>query len=202
MPMLPTQMLWINMVASVALSLPLAFEVLEHNAMQRPPRRPDTPMLGGFVVARTVLVALLMCVGAVGMFWWEYWTEVPRVGHAIALREAQTMTVTTVVFFQVFYLFNCRSLRTSVLALGLFSNRTVFVGIAVLFALQAGFVYLPFMHTVFGSAPLTVEAIARSMLVGAIVLPVISIEKVLWSWHRERDARALGPPANASGRAS
>ena len=203
MPMLPTQMLWINMVASVALSLPLAFEVLEPNAMQRPPRAPQTPILGRFVVARTILVALLMCAGAVGMFWWEYWLEMPRVGHELALREAQTMTVTTVVFFQVFYLFNCRSLRSSVVQLGLFSNRTIYAGIAILFALQAGFVYLPFMHAVFGTATLTVEAIGRSMLVGAIVLPVISLEKALWSRGRERRAaRHHGAPSTTSDAAS
>jgi Ca2+-transporting ATPase len=203
MPMLPTQMLWINMVASVALSLPLAIEVLERDAMRRPPRDPDTPMLGRFVVARTLLVALLMCAGAVGMFWWEYWSEVPRVGHDLALREAQTMTVTTVVFFQVFYLFNCRSLRTSVFALGLFSNKTVYLGIAVLLVLQAGFVYLPFGRTVFGTAPLTSDAVARSMLIAAIVLPIVSIEKALWSRHHERRrARRLRAPAIATGRAS
>ena len=114
MPVLPTQLLWINLVASVALSLPLAFEVLEPDAMRRPPRDPASPILGRFVVVRTLLAALLMAAGSVGLFLWEYWSEVERVGHAVALREAQTMAVTTVVFFQVFYLLNCRSLRASV----------------------------------------------------------------------------------------
>jgi Ca2+-transporting ATPase len=194
MPMVPTQMLWVNMVASVALSLPLAFEVLEPDAMQRPPRRPGTPLLGRFVIARTILVALLMCGGAVGMFWWEYWTEVPRQGHVVALREAQTMAVTTVVFFQVFYLFNCRSLHTSITRIGVFSNPTVFAGIAVLVLLQAGFIYLPFMQDVFGTAALSPQAIGWSMLVGAIVLPAIGLEK---RWRRAGDRRGR-PPRSVS----
>ncbi|HSK05171.1 MAG TPA: HAD-IC family P-type ATPase [Kofleriaceae bacterium] len=189
LPMRPTQMLWINMVASVALSLPLAFEVLEPQAMQRPPRRPGTPILGGFVITRTILVALLMCGGGVATFWWEYWIEVPRYGHEIALREAQTMAVTTVVSFQAFYLFNCRSLYASVLKVGVFSNPTIFLGVAVLLVLQAGFIYLPFMQDVFGTAALSAQAIGWAMLVAAIILPVISIEKALRSRHHRRGGR-------------
>lgn len=179
MPVLPTQLLWINLVSSVALSLPLAFEVKEPDVMRRPPRRPHTPILGGFVIMRTLLVALLMAAGALGLFLWEYWTEVPQQGHAVALREAQTMAVTTVVFFQMFYLFNCRSLRASVFKVGFFSNGTVFMGIGALLLLHAGFIYLPFMQAVFGTASLQPQALAISALVAAVVLPLISVEKAL-----------------------
>jgi magnesium-transporting ATPase (P-type) len=206
MPMMPTQMLWINMVASVALSLPLAFEVLEPGAMQRPPRSPDTPILGRFVIGRTLLVAAVMCGGAAGMFWWEYWSEVGRHGHEIALREAQTMSTTTVVFFQVFYLLDCRSLRTSIFKVGLLSNRTVYLGIAVLLALQAAFVYVPAMHRIFNSAPLSPQAIGWAMLVGAIILPVISLEKALWARSQRtregRRSRGVSRPALAAGRSA
>jgi magnesium-transporting ATPase (P-type) len=122
-----------------------------------------------------------MTAGALGLFLWEYWTEVPHRGHALALREAQTMSVTTVIFFQIFYLFNCRSLRASVFQLGFFSNRTVHVGIIALLLLQAGFIYLPFMQSIFGTAALKPEAIGLSAVVGAVVLPLISLEKRLRS---------------------
>jgi Ca2+-transporting ATPase len=104
-----------------------------------------------------------------------------RAGEAIelAIREAQTMAVTTVVLFQVFYLMNCRSLRGSVLKIGLFSNLTVYLGIALLLALQAAFVHLPVMNRLFGSAPLSAMEWARAALVAAVVLPVIALEKRL-----------------------
>lgn len=186
MPMLPTQLLWINLVAAVALSLPLAFEVREPDAMRRPPRNPQTPILGRFVILRTVFVALTMAAGAIGLFLWEYWTEVPLRGHAVALREAQTMAVTTVVFFQIFYLFNCRSLRGSVFDVGFFSNRSVFYGIGTLLLLQAGFIYLPFMQKIFGTASLQPEALAFSALTAAVILPLITAEKMVSKWlvHR------------------
>ncbi|MDX2176548.1 MAG: HAD-IC family P-type ATPase [Candidatus Sumerlaeia bacterium] len=185
MPIEPVQILWINLVATVALALPLAFEAMEPKIMSRPPRRLDEPVLGPFVVARTVIVSLLMTVGALALFWYE-WTVAQAAGGdpEAALKEAQTMTVTTVVLFQIFYLLNCRSLKDSVLKIGLFSNNTVYLGIGALLLLQLGFVYLPFMNMLFGSAPLPIEAWLKAALAGAVILPVISLEK----WWRARAA--------------
>jgi magnesium-transporting ATPase (P-type) len=185
LPMTPTQILWINLVATVALALPLAFEAMEPDVMVRAPRRPGAPVLSGFLVARTLGVALLMAAGAVGLFLYEYGRNVGGgMPAAEALRQAQTAAVTTVILFQVFYLLNCRSLRDSILRIGLWSNPAVYVGIAALLALQAAFVYLPFMNALFGTSPLSLEALAKSALVGSSVLPAISLEK----WWRNRVA--------------
>jgi Ca2+-transporting ATPase len=179
LPMTPAQLLWINLVAAVALALPLAFEAREPDVMRRPPRDPGAPVLSGFIVMRTLAVALLMAAGAVGLFLYEY---AAAGGSREALAKAQTMAVTTVVMFQIFYLLNCRSLRGSIVKIGLFSNATVFGGIAAILALQALFVYAPFMHAVFGSAPLPAEDVLASVLAGAVVLPLVGLEK----WLRQR----------------
>jgi Ca2+-transporting ATPase len=89
------------------------------------------------------------------------------------------MAVTTVVFFQIFYLVNCRSLRASAFKMGFFSNWTVFAGIGVLLMLHAGFIYLPFMQSIFGTAALHPAALGLSALVAASILPLISMEKTL-----------------------
>ncbi|MCC6487257.1 MAG: HAD-IC family P-type ATPase, partial [Candidatus Hydrogenedentes bacterium] len=186
LPIEPTQLLWINLVATVALALPLAFENREPDSMRRPPRAANAPVLNRFVLVRTAVAALLMTAGAVCLFVWEYFHAVElHLTDAVALAEAQTMAVTTVIMFQVFYLLNCRSLRGSVLSVGVFSNPTVFLGIAGVLLLQAAFIYMPFMNGVFGTAPLAPGDIALSMAVGATILPVISLEK----WVRRRTAR-------------
>jgi magnesium-transporting ATPase (P-type) len=149
--------------------------------MDRPPRPSDAPVLSGFVVMRTFLVALLMTAGAVGLFLYEY----RAAGGLDALAKAQTMAVTTVVMFQIFYMLNCRSLRDSIVRIGLVSNPTVFAGIAAIVALQGLFIYAPFMHAIFGSAPLSAGDLFVSVLVGAVVLPVVGVEK--W-WRRRGDA--------------
>jgi Ca2+-transporting ATPase len=191
MAMLPTQLLWINLVATVSLALPLAFEAKEPDVMRRPPRDPEAPVLSRFVAGRTLVTALLMAAGGIGLFVWEYWRELPRLGHASALAEAQTMAVTTVIMFQIFYLMTCRSLMGSVFRLGLFSNRAIFIGVALLALLQAGFMYLPFMQRIFGTAPLDAQALGLSALVGAVILPVIALEK-WWRGRREREKPARG----------
>jgi Ca2+-transporting ATPase len=189
LPMLPTQLLWINLVAAVALALPLAFEAKEPDVMSRPPRDPKEPVLNRFVVFRTFLAATLMTAGAVGLFLWRYELEMAaRASTGLTegqiVSEAQTMAVTTVIMFQVFYMLNCRSLRDSVLGIGLFSNKTVYIGIGTVLALQALFIYAPPMQAVFSTFPLSAQSLLFSALAGAIILPVISLEKLFRSRRR------------------
>lgn len=189
LPMEPVQLLWINLVATVTLALPLAFEVGEPDAMTRPPRPPTEPILSRFVLIRTAVVAGLMTAGAIGLFLWEYYLQADRdVPQSAALAEAQTMSVTTVILFQIFYLLNCRSLRDSVFTIGVWSNAAVFAGIAAIVVLQLGFVYLPFMNDVFGSARLPLAAWAEAAAVALLVLPVIGVEKR----RRRRQRRGNG----------
>lgn len=182
LPMLPTQLLWINLVATVTLALPLAFETKEPDVMLRRPRDPNAPVLSAFVIQRTFVAAFLMAVGAIGLFLYEY-----SVAHTAGLREsivlakAQTMAVTTVIMFQIFYMLNCRSLKDSFLKIGLFSNKTVFIGIAALVCMQLLFIYAPFMQIIFSTSSLTLPDLLKSAAVGAIVLPIMSIEKLLLS---------------------
>ncbi|HSV28000.1 MAG TPA: cation transporting ATPase C-terminal domain-containing protein, partial [Candidatus Omnitrophota bacterium] len=186
LPLLPTQILWINLVATVALALPLAFEAMEPDVMARPPRDPVAPVLSGFVIQRTFVVATLMAIGAIGLFLWQYQLAVGAGQvESEAIGTAQTMAVTTVILFQVFYLLNCRSLRDSVFRIGLFSNPKVFIGLGALFVLQAGFIYAPPMNAIFGTRPLGIDELAVAALVGAIILPVITFEK----WIQARRAR-------------
>jgi Ca2+-transporting ATPase len=99
------------------------------------------------------------------------------VGTEAALREAQTMAVTTVVFFQAFYMLNCRSLRASVLRIGLLSNPIVLPGLLALAASQALLIWTPFLNQVFRTLPLEAADIALSALVATPILVVIGIEK-------------------------
>ncbi len=200
MVMSPTQTLWINLVASVTLSIPLAFEVLEPNGMRRRPRPLDEPVFSGFLVARIVLVAVLMAAGTCGLFLWEYYRiaasgPLTAARHALAMAEAQTISVTCITFTQVFYLLNCRSLRDSLFTQGFFANPAVFIGIAGLLLLQACYIYLPPLHSLFGSVPIDGFGWLNALLVGAVVLPVILCEK----WLRSRSSGRVRPGKGGNG---
>lgn len=192
LPMAPTQLLWINVVASVALALPLAFETKEPDVMTRPPRRSDEPIFGTFVVMRTVVAAALMTAGAIGLFLYEY--DISTADES-ALAKAQTMAVTTVVMFQILYMLSCRSLRDSILSIGVFSNPAVFIGIATVIALQLAFIYTPFMQQVFGTAALAPRDLALTALAAVIILPVIGLEKRLRNMIEPRHVRSGTQPS-------
>jgi potassium/sodium efflux P-type ATPase len=187
LPMQPTQVLWVNLVVAVALALPLAFEALEPDTMRRPPRDPKAPILSKALLLRTAVVGLLMSLGGIGLFLVAYQAQLGAGSTTEqALAQAQTAAVTTVILFQIFYLIECRSLRGSVLEVGLWTNKWIYVGIGVLLLLQLGFVYLPFMNTAFGTVPLGLTEWVVGFLIALVVLPVVGLEKL---WRRKRAAR-------------
>ena len=102
--------------------------------------------------------------------------------ETLALSRAQTIAVTFVIFFQVFYMIHCRSLKDNLAKIGFFSNPTVFWGIGVILALQALFVYLPIMQRIFRTAPLGLQDLGLTALAAFVIVPVITVEK----WVRSR----------------
>ncbi len=189
LPMLPTQLLWINLVAAVTLALPLAFEVKEPDIMRRPPRKPSAPLFNSFVVFRVVVVSILMTAGTLLLFNREYRNAMSEgVFEPLALAKAQTMAVTFVILFQIFYMIHCRSLKDTLLKIGFFSNPTVFWGIGVTLALQALFVYLPLMQQVFRTASLTLQDLALTLAAAFVIFPVVTLEKWVRSLVRKRQA--------------
>ena len=175
LPILPVQILWINMTTAVLLGLMLAFESKEPGIMNRPPRDPKTPILNGVLVWRIVIVGLLLLGGSFGLFEWEL-----MAGASVA--EARTVAVNVFVLVELLYLFNCRSLTQSIFRLGFFSNSLLFVGVTVMVVLQLLFTYLPAMNLMFHSAPISFEAWGRILAVSVIASFVVGVEK----WLRRR----------------
>lgn len=180
LPMLPTQLLWINLVAAIALALPLAYEVKELRVMRRPPRKPNEPLFNRFITFRVFFVSLLMTAGTIILFNWEYSKALADgISSAEALSKSQTIAVTFVIMFQVFYMINCRSLNDSPFKIGFFSNKTIFAGIASILVLQAILIYAPFMQKVFGTVSLDLRDILISVVSGFVIFPIIGFEKWL-----------------------
>ncbi|MDZ4164857.1 MAG: cation-transporting P-type ATPase [Smithellaceae bacterium] len=181
LPILPVQILWINMTTAVLLGLMLAFEPKEPGIMSRPPRDPQTPILTEVIIWRLFIVGLLMLGGAFGLFAWERMT-----GATIA--EARTVAVNVFVLVELFYLFNCRSLTESMFRLGFFSNPLLFVGVTIMLILQVLFTYLPAMNIMFHSTPISFGAWGRILAVSMLTSFVVGSEKWLRRRSRERSA--------------
>jgi magnesium-transporting ATPase (P-type) len=175
LPLLPVQILWINMTTAVLLGLMLAFEPKEPDIMCRPPRDPKEPLLTTKLIVRIGIVATILLAGAFGSFQWS-------LGQGYSYEVARTVAVNVFVMVELFYLFNCRSLTKSMFALGLFSNRLILVGVSAMVLLQLAFTYLPAMNRLFHSAPIGWDAWWRILLTAFTAYAIIGFEK----WVRRR----------------
>ncbi len=176
LPILPVQLLWINMTTAILLGLMLAFEPKEPGIMNRPPREPNEPILTTSLVVRIIIVGALLCAGALLFF--ELALQNGRTDA-----EARTIAVNIFILGELFYLFNCRSLRYSMFKVGLFSNPLIWLGVFGMLALQVLYTYLPFMNVAFQSAPLTLADWGISSVPGLIIYAVIGLLKY-WRYGR------------------
>lgn len=172
LPITPVQILWVNMVTAVTLALTLAFEAPETDVMQRPPRDPSEPILTGFMLWRIAFVSLILLAGTFGLFLWER-------EHGASEALARTMAVNTLVFFEIFYLFNSRHVLASSFSWeGITGNRYALWAAGILVVLQLGFTYWPPMRFLFDSAALSWSEWARVILASLSVFVLVELEKL------------------------
>ena len=177
LPILPLQILWINMVSSSALSIPLAFEPQPAGMMQVPPRRPDESLLSENILWRIGLISVFNWAATFGMFEWM----MANTGNA---NLARTMAVQTLVMAEVFYLLSIshfvpslfRILRGNSNSKQLPLTIAPIVGIISVIVLQILFSQLPVMNTLFSTVPLTAMQGIICIIAG---LPVIVLAGVL-----------------------
>jgi len=173
LPITPVQILWVNMITAVTLGLALAFEPAEPGLMARRPRARQTPLLTMDLIRRIVFVSVVMMLGSFALF-------VLHIESGHSLEAARTVTVNTLVMFEVFYLFNTRFLTAPVLnKTGLLGNRIALLAVAVLLVFQLGFTYLPAMHFLFGSAAIDAHSWLQIVLVASVILWLVELEKWL-----------------------
>ena len=173
LPMLPVQLLWINMMTAICLGLMLVFEPKERDLMARPPRDPKRPLLTFPLLMRTGLVSLILLVGAFWLFFWELRTA------GASEPAARTAVVNVIVLVEIAYLFSCRSLNHSVFAVGWFTNWWAITGSLAMLGAQLLFTYAPVMNRLFHSAPIEAESWLRIVGVAAVAFVAVEIEKWL-----------------------
>ncbi len=184
LPILPVQILWINMTTAVLLGLTLAFEPKEPNIMQRPPRSPKAKILSLPLIIRISLVGMLLCLCAFIFF------DI-ALSNGETKEVARTIAVNIFVFGEIFYLFNCRSLRYNMFKLGLFTNMWVLGGIGIMVVLQLLYTYAPFMQVAFQSAALGLVDWVYIVGVGILIYVLVEIEKYFTFRSLQRRGKKL-----------
>jgi Ca2+-transporting ATPase len=168
LPLVATQILWINLVTDGAPALALGIDPAHPSAMSRPPRPPGEGVITGRMWAGIFYVGTIMAAGTLGVL------DASLPGGLIegtgGMRYAQTMAFTTLVLFSLFTVFNSRSDERSAFA-ELFSNPWLWGAVGLSLLLQAAVIYVPFLQQAFSTEALS----ARDWLVCAAVA-----SSVLW----------------------
>ena len=177
LPLLPLQILWMNLVTDGPPALALSFEPAERNIMHRPPRSTTGGIFSGGIVRTIIGMGLVMTLVSlgVGYFYWQ-----------AGQPSWQTMTFTTLVMSQVFFALAVRSERDSLFTIGLRSNPAMLAALLLTFLLQLAVIYIPFLRPIFETTSLPIQDLALSLGLSTIVLWVSEAAKLIGR-QRERD---------------
>lgn len=180
LPLEPVQILWINLIAAVALALPVIKEPMEKDLLNKSPRNSDERITDPPFFKKVGLVSLIVAVSGFAIY---YYYGSPALGGPIVddylLRQAQTAAFTTVVLVHICYLITARSITESAFTFSPISNKWVLLGIGVTIATQLIIVYvLPHIgFNLLKTAPIPLEWWWLMILCAFGGFVVIEIEK-------------------------
>jgi magnesium-transporting ATPase (P-type) len=173
MPITAPQVLWVNMVTSVALGLVISFEPHEIDVMSRPPRAVDRPIVTGFGIWRIIFVGLALLAYTLWAFFWMK-------SHGASDALARTVAVNAITIGQVFYLLNSRYLLDSSLSLTAhMGNRYLPLGIGAVVILQLLFTYAPPFQVMFGNEAIPFWVWPWLLAGGLFFFIVVEAEKLI-----------------------
>ena len=172
-PITAPQILWVNMVTSVALGLVISFEPHELDVMRRRPRATDRPILDSFGIWRVVFVGLALLVLTLwAFFWMKSYDASDELSRAVA--------VNALVLGQIFFLLNSRYKLDSSLSLKAhLGNKYLGMGIGAVVILQLLFTYAPPLQVLFETEAVPLWVWPWLFLGGLVLFLVVEAEKLL-----------------------
>ncbi len=175
LPLVATQILWLNLVTDGAPALALGIDPAHPAAMRRPPRPRGEGVITRPMWAGIVLVGAITAIGTLGIL------DASLPGGLIegsgGLPYAQTMAFNTLVLFSLFTVFNARSDERSAFA-DLFSNQWLWAAVALSLVLQAAVIYTPFLQQAFSTVRLSAGDWLLCTAVASSVLWLRELSKV------------------------
>jgi Ca2+-transporting ATPase len=183
-PLMAIQILWINLVTDGLPALALGMEPPEKDIMNRRPRAPEQAVLtkqsGLLILCHGLLIASATLAG----FWLVYQ------GEETQLAQARTVTFAVAAFSQLFFAFGCRSHRSTMPELGVFSNPWLFGAVAVSVLLQLGIMTIPWTQNVFEAANLLPSEWLLTLLLSVIPVTVIELIKIAKTYRKKSQKKS------------
>ena len=172
-PLLPVQLLWLNLVTNGIQGVALAFEPCEGDSLRRKPRPPNEAVFNQLMVQRTLMAMLV--VGGGGFLVYDI---ALRMGWTVS--DARNLLLLTMVLFENFHIGNCRSETRSAFALSPLRSPVLFFGTLGAFLIHVAAMYVPFLQNTLSTSP--VNALSWSVAIGVSMLIVPAIELHKWWW--------------------
>jgi len=169
-PLLPIQILWVNLVTDGLPGLALAVEPAEHGVMQRPPRPPQESVFAHGMWQHMIWVGLL--IGGLSLLV-QAWAIHDGSAHW------QTMVFTVLTLAQLAHVMAIRSERDSLFSQGVASNPALLAAVVFTVGLQLAAIYVPFLNDVLGTAPLSAGELAWCFALATVVFVAVEVEKLL-----------------------
>ncbi|PZD71158.1 Calcium-transporting ATPase [Acaryochloris thomasi RCC1774] len=171
LPLLPLQILWINLLADGILALSLSVEPAERNIMKRAPYEPNESIFGRGVGQSIIWIGLFLGAVLLGVGY-RYWD--------LGLENWQTMVFCTLAFSRISIAQAVRSDQDSLFKIGLFSNEPALLAVIVTFLFQILVVYVPLLQTMFKTVPLSATDLGVSLGLGALVFFSVEFKKKMF----------------------
>ncbi len=168
-PLLPIQLLWINLVTDSYPALALATEASDKQIMSRPPRHPRESIFAHGLGVHVIWVGLLMAAVTLGTQAWSI-----KIGT-----HWQTMVFTVLALSQMGHVLAIRSEKESLFNQGLFSNLSLLSAVILTFGLQLATIYLPFLNPIFKTEPLSFFELVLCLVLSSVVFFAVEIEKFI-----------------------
>ncbi len=165
-PLLPVQILWINLVTDTSMVIPLGLEPGEKNIMKRRPERPDAPILSGFILIRMIIIALSMAILAIVLY--IVFSDLHDHDYA------RTIVFCALVVMQWANAFNARSDHESIFSRLKVWNGKFYIGLAIAIILQTLVLFGPLG----GLLHITSVALGDLVITGVIafIIPIVLVE--------------------------
>ncbi len=176
LPLLPVQLLWLNLVTNGIQDVALAFEPNEGDVLRRKPRPPGERIFNRLMIERTVVAAVVM--GVVGFLTFHWF--LPDAPSDAQVGSARNALLLLMVLFENIHIGNCRSETKSALRLSPLRSPILLIGVAAAFSIHLAAMYTPLGQQLLETEPVALPTWGILFLLALVIFPVMELHK--WSW--------------------
>ncbi len=174
LPLLPLQILWMNLVTDGLPALALGVEPAEKNVMKRPPYSSEESIFGHGMAAFIIVIGIVMSVISLGIGVWAFGSDDPA---------WQTLLFSTLIFSQLVLSLEVRSETASLFKTNFFSNPYLIGAVVLTVFLQLLVIYVPFLQDIFATQSLPASDLLLTIGASSLVFVAVEIWKVVWRWR-------------------